>query len=512
MGWLGGWQYRKSHVINSASGAGTNYQVRIVAHYGSGTDSGADVYLNSHCRTDFGDVRFTDYDGETLLDYWMEMKVDGDYAVFWVEVADDLSSSNATIYIYYGKSDATTTSNGANTFLFFDEFDGTDIDFNKWTLVGDSQIAYSVSDSLVRFWQTTTNDYERNPSHILTEISDNYMFEARCRTESDGSTLKYKVGVLISNENAKTASASNLVYMAINRWLSSENWNWRCEKKVNGVWSSVANSGSETITTNWRVFGIARTGTTFYVFKDYEQKASTTITTISNNYIMLFDRLACANKYNTFDWARVRKYVSPEPSHGAWGSEETPSGGQLYEVFVNAASGVFAVPVREVAFNVSRDAGITVSGLKVHETAFNVFRSAFMDAYAGALVEVLAGVIEILKDAVAAAHALCKAEAAFNVSPSASAQALAQTLFGLGFVKGASVEASATNAFKVVFSLPLSAVVGVDALSFLESVFNVSPDAAVRVQAEAAVLKPTEVKVTRLFLVVGDLAIQIQGG
>jgi len=511
MGWLGGWSYRKSHVINGASGAGTNYQVKVKVNYGSGTDSGENVYLNGKCRTDFGDIRFTDDDGETLLDYWMEEKVDGDYAVFWVEVKDDLSSNNATIYVYYGKSDASTTSNGANTFLFFDDFDGTDIDFNKWSLVGDTQISYQVSNSLLRFWQIGTTDRERNPSHNLTVVSDNYMFEARCRTESDGSTLYYKVGVLISNENAKSGSASNLVYMAINRWGSSENWNWRCERKVNGVWSNVANSGNETITTNWRVFGIARIGTTFYVFKDYEQEASTTITTISNNYIMLFDRLASSNKYNTFDWARVRKYVSPEPSHGAWGNEETPSG-QLYEVFVNAASGVFAVPVREVAFNVVRDAGITVHGLKMHETAFNVSRSAFMNAYAGALVEVLAGVIEIFKEAVAAAHALCKTEAAFNVSPSASAQALAQALFGLGFVKGVSVRASAVNAFEVVFSLPLSAVVGVDALSFLESVFNVSPDAAVRVHAEVAVLKPAEVRVTRLFLVVGDLAIQIQGG
>jgi len=104
MGWLTGWTYRKSHVINSASGAGTNYQVKIKAHYGSGTDSGEDVYLNGKCRTDFGDIRFTDDDGETELDYWMEEKVDSDYAVFWIEIADDLSSSNATIYIYYGNS------------------------------------------------------------------------------------------------------------------------------------------------------------------------------------------------------------------------------------------------------------------------------------------------------------------------------------------------------------------------------------------------------------------------
>ena len=34
-GWLSGWSYRKSHVIEAASGAGTNYQVKITAHYGS---------------------------------------------------------------------------------------------------------------------------------------------------------------------------------------------------------------------------------------------------------------------------------------------------------------------------------------------------------------------------------------------------------------------------------------------------------------------------------------------
>jgi hypothetical protein len=90
------------------------------------------VELGAHCRTDFGDVRFTRSDGSTLLDYWMEEKVDGDYAVFWVEVADDLSTNAVTIYIYYGNSTATTTSNGNNTFLFFDDFN---VDLSKWTVV-----------------------------------------------------------------------------------------------------------------------------------------------------------------------------------------------------------------------------------------------------------------------------------------------------------------------------------------------------------------------------------------
>jgi len=31
--WLTGWKYRKSHIIEPASGAGTNYQIKIKAHY-----------------------------------------------------------------------------------------------------------------------------------------------------------------------------------------------------------------------------------------------------------------------------------------------------------------------------------------------------------------------------------------------------------------------------------------------------------------------------------------------
>ncbi len=142
--WLEGWCYRKSHSLNSASGAGTNYQIKIKAHYGSRTDNGEDVYLNYNSRADFGDIRFTDDDGITELDYWMEEKVDGDYAIFWVQVADDLSLSSQTIYVYYGKSSVSTTSNGINTFIFFDDFSGSSLDTNKWDLLdGDVGIANS---------------------------------------------------------------------------------------------------------------------------------------------------------------------------------------------------------------------------------------------------------------------------------------------------------------------------------------------------------------------------------
>jgi len=57
---------------------------------------------------------------------------------FWVK-ASSLSDSNK-VYLYYGKEDALTTSNGDNTFVFFDDFNST-ISASKWFTRG----SYSLS-------------------------------------------------------------------------------------------------------------------------------------------------------------------------------------------------------------------------------------------------------------------------------------------------------------------------------------------------------------------------------
>jgi hypothetical protein len=97
-------------------------------------------------RADFGDIRFTDSDGTTLLDYWTEEEVVGNYAVFWVKVPNiPASPNNAIIYMYYGRADATTTSNADKTFLFFDHFEGSYLDISKWRTGG--SVNYSIEGS-----------------------------------------------------------------------------------------------------------------------------------------------------------------------------------------------------------------------------------------------------------------------------------------------------------------------------------------------------------------------------
>ncbi|MEM3577582.1 MAG: DUF2341 domain-containing protein [Candidatus Bathyarchaeia archaeon] len=520
MGWLTGWSYRKSHIINYASGAGTNYQVRIVAHYGSGTDSGADVYLNSHCRTDFGDVRFTDDDGTTLLDYWMETKVDSDYAIFWVEVADDLSSANATIYVYYGKSDATTTSNGDNTFLFFDDFDSN----NGWTLLQGAQITNGYL-----YLATRSNPYYSCGYKSWSPPSD-YRFIFKFSTAITDSYIRAQV----RGRNAPTGyhitrPVDESPHYRIGDYfynpLSAVNF-----LTQGGVISSPTLNPARD--SNVHTATVCKSGSTFKNMFDTLQASATDNTTETGNYVAFMGQWLSSPAYIYVVY--ITKYVDPEPSHGSWGSEETSSGGQTYEISVDAISQSLATPAYETTYNISKYASVASQSLHASETNFSLAKDIVVNLLADALVEVVVGVVEIFRDATAAAQATFTFESVFNISPEAMAQALTtvgvEAIFNL--VKDVIVKSSADPQVVGVYQINKDALVGAyvtpslqqilgidkDALvvsvstPLIQSAFGISPEAVVKLLAEVAVVKEGEVKVTKLFLIIGDLAIQIQGG
>jgi hypothetical protein len=311
VGWLSGFSYRKSHVINPASGAGTNYQVKITAHYGSGTDSGGDVYLNSHCRTDFGDVRFTGSDGVTLLSYWIQEKVDGDHATVWVKVADDLSTNAVTIYIYYGNATATTTSNGDNTFIFFDDFVGTSLDTSKWQAnAGKGSI--TVANSEVRIYSAASTGVDPAIQALSGIDPLNKKFECKMRFASlptgrqygfnARSNSYYFFWLAMSPDTydyyiAGTGSG----YWEVVTWAANTNYICRSAHKSTG-------SVYERDSSSW---------TTTYTF------ASGTLLKILLGFYIYAYNDSTSNSVDMYiDWVFVRKWVDPEPSHGSWGVEE----------------------------------------------------------------------------------------------------------------------------------------------------------------------------------------------
>jgi len=297
--WLSGWQYRKSHEIQgSTASAVTNYQIRITVHYGSGTDSGEHVYLNGKCRSDFGDIRFTKSDGVTVLDYWLEEYTSGDKATFWVEVPSiPASPDTTTIYIYYGNPTATTTSNGKATFLFFDDFDGGRLD---WSV---ESFNINVGGYFPEYGKATlATDYYTSPPR-----SAKLSTYASCgQSPYDGAGVRIKKTTTLLNQMYRYYFKFR-IYLSF-RFSTTGHQYVRFRSDGDIVFQyDLSRKGKGTATKEW--------GT-----------ATGTWTPNTNAVIALETRSGdCCSGNAWFDNFFIAKYVDPEPSHGAWGSEETPN-------------------------------------------------------------------------------------------------------------------------------------------------------------------------------------------
>lgn len=123
--WLSDYSYRQKVIIDGVvAGVQTNYQMELTVNEGAGDSSGDDVYLENHALSWTGttpnDIRFTEADGVSLLDYWIESS-DANTAVVWIEF-DSIGTGETNFYIYYGKNDTNSGSNIDDTFLFADDF------------------------------------------------------------------------------------------------------------------------------------------------------------------------------------------------------------------------------------------------------------------------------------------------------------------------------------------------------------------------------------------------------
>lgn len=280
MTWLAGWDYRKSHIISYAADAGTNYQIKITVHYGSGVDSTNNIYTNSHSKTDFGDIRFTTDDGSTLLDYWMESKTDSNNAIFWIEVSGDLSTVNKTIYIYYGKSDATTTSSFDNTMI----------------KVGSNPNLATCG------YQSATYNVQANPSKTLVP-------------DFDYGTMTTTDAWIQQTENCSWTwdfgtSASRYFYI---KWYHSNLQGSRCgdftttvSVSANGIdWTDI---GSHNLTSGISpIYNTETNGTFRYV----KVRQVSTVPCYALPGITFVDAVY------------ARKYVNPEPANSTWGNQES---------------------------------------------------------------------------------------------------------------------------------------------------------------------------------------------
>jgi N-acetylneuraminic acid mutarotase len=120
-GWLTPWLYRSSvNVTNSVATGLTDYQVLISLNTGN--------FNFAMASTDGSDITVTGSDGTTLIPYWIEKWAQDTAANIWVKIPSIPASGSTTIYLYYGNSEISiSSSNGTNTFVYFEDFESWNV-------------------------------------------------------------------------------------------------------------------------------------------------------------------------------------------------------------------------------------------------------------------------------------------------------------------------------------------------------------------------------------------------
>jgi len=324
------WHYRKSISISVVveGVAGTDYQMRIPVTY------------DSHMQTDFDDIRFTDDDGETLLDHWRETYTVSTSAVFWVEVADNLDSSQ-DIYMYYGNAGASTASNGKNTFgTLYEDWINEAVNNSIWTTTdNDGTISWDDTDaihgSVAKIEGGAGTDRQGYASIAHGTAPTSLMFRA-------------KIESTLASDQEIRIGATSLSFFGFGVIQTGAGTETFYVYDDDGNQDTQAMDG--TAFDSYGTFEITRDETNVKLYMDNEliETASWAPDAVDQVYTMFSCRDTEKDLY--LDWMLVRKFVATEPTIGSWGEEESNIPPPAWKE-AGEAELLFVIPVDETGLN-----------------------------------------------------------------------------------------------------------------------------------------------------------------
>ncbi|NOR85242.1 DUF2341 domain-containing protein, partial [archaeon] len=326
------WSFIRKYTANeptwAADGAEdtylTDYQIKI------DNINTSELYTEGKIQQYCNDTRFTWLNQtsgtEQAIDFWTEncFTTNGANSTFWVEVPEIYAGlSNNTVYVYYGNPYASTTSNGTNTFEFFDDFLGSSVDTNKWTVTG----AISVSDSIATFSGTSKVIVSK------TTFGTNYAMRIRSTFGHIGSSsyteeISFYSGGYVSVFGSYFANPSGIA--------------GKYTTYVDSSWE-LTSIGSTLIAGQYDNIDMIRNGSTNVIFKvdDTTVATHTSIVPVTSGAIRIkSDHASGSRTYS--DWVFVRKYTSTEPTVLSVGAEITNgiSKGNAYAINANVTHAI----------------------------------------------------------------------------------------------------------------------------------------------------------------------------
>ena len=336
------WPYKKPVTIINTGTALTDYQTGITVSYVSGE-------MNS----DFSDLRFKDGSGNTLS-YWIESYTASSTAKVWVKVPSIAAGGTTTLYMYYGNTQASSASNGPNTFIFFDDFSG---DLSKWTKEKDGANISIVSGYLECGGGTTSAPYGHTVLGSIASYSSftSGIIEGKVYLSTDGiAEIGYR-----GNYAANTGYKSRMDNRA-GQGIGNLIWPY-----VVGNWTFISTGGGPSGTAipsaTWYNFSIAVNGSSLSISGAGQTLAGTNTTYAGPGEISLQNHYGA---YSRFDDIRVRKYAATVPTTTLGGEETVSIAYQILRASDNAVLCTITAAQAAAGFDISSCAG-TTSAIKL---------------------------------------------------------------------------------------------------------------------------------------------------
>jgi Uncharacterized conserved protein len=255
------WDYRVPITIQERSGNTlTDYQVMLSVNT-------ANLISQGKLKSDCSDIRFTylntSDDKEYEIPYWIESGCNTTNTRIWIKVPRIPANGNATVYMYYGNRNAVSMSNGDYVFEFFDDFNDSVIDTNKWHYYTSSYGSIAETNGYLEIYR---NGDIGAGIQSKKGFSGNYIVEYRVNVVSIGSIHHLIIGIMDVDR-----SHNGYGYWP---FISSDGY-FRIYKRAGTSWVLLETLSGITYTNTWYHFKIVKVGNSFTTYINGIQRGNT---------------------------------------------------------------------------------------------------------------------------------------------------------------------------------------------------------------------------------------------